>query len=168
MAVDFQARAIEVRSLGFMKGHRPLFIKILKGDYPYEGKYVVSFADDELYFYQLRFRYHYKGKKAVNFTISYENLIGYRYAFYKQYYKKITLIFKDGLEFEFIFKCDTEESRSNERHAEDFMQNLKSKNVLQKNNTKGGKREQRVISKTDQLFTKEIRSPQKKRGFFGF
>ena len=168
MAIDFQERAIEVRSLGFMKGHRPLFIQILKGNYPYKGKYVASFAEEGLYFYQLKFRYHYKGKKAVNFTISYENLIGYRYTFYKKYYKKIVLIFKDGLEFEFIFMCDKEEARSNERHADDFMKNLKSKNVLQKNNIKGGKREQRVISKTDQLFTKEIRSPQKKRGFFGF
>jgi hypothetical protein len=167
MAVDLQDRAIEVRSLGFMKGLRPLFIKVLKGPYPYKGKYVASFADEELYFYQLKGRYHYRGKKAVNFTISYQNLIGYRYSFYKMYYKKITLIFKDGLEFEFIFMCDCEEARSNERNAEDFMRNLKAKNVLQKNNIKGGKREQRVISKTDQLFTKEVRSPSKKRGFFG-
>ena len=48
-----------------------------------------------------------------------------------------------------------------------FMKKLKEMNILQKNNLKGGKREQRTISKADQLFVKEVRSPSKKRGFFG-
>jgi hypothetical protein len=48
-----------------------------------------------------------------------------------------------------------------------FRKKLKEMNILQKNNLKGGKREQRTISKADQLFVKEVRSPSKKRGFFG-
>ena len=39
---------------------------------------------------------------------------------------------------------------------------LKEKEVFQKNNLKGGKRAQRTISKRDQLFIKEVRSPSKK------
>ena len=165
--VDVDQRTIELRQLGVLKGTRPVLINILKGNYSYKGKYVLLFNDECIYFYQLNFFYKYKGKKAVNFMIPYQHLIGYRFAFEKACYKRITLIFKDELEFSFIFMCDCSEAGHNENNAQLFMKKLKEINILQKNNLKGGKREQRTISKADQLFIKEVRSPSKKRGFFG-
>ncbi len=165
--IDVDQRSIELRQLGVMKGNRPVLIKVLKGNYPYKGKYALLFGDDCIYFYQLKMGYKYKGKNAVDFMIKYESLSGYRFAFEKTCYKRITLIFKDELEFCFIFVCDCEEAGHNEKNAMMFMNKLKEMNVLQKNNLKGGKRAQRTISKADQLFIKEVRSPSKKRGFFG-
>lgn len=164
--IDLKPKLIRIRNLGILKGNRPLFIKILKGGYAYKGKYVLTTADEAIYFYQLKHNYNFKGKKAINFLIDYNNLVGFRYSFYKKFYKKITLIFKDGLEFSFIYMCDRIEAYDNEPNVKSFIKTLKEKNVLQKNNVKGGNRGQKVISKRDQLFTKEIRSPSKKRGIF--
>ena len=119
--IDVDQRTIELRQLGVMKGNRPVLIQILKGDYPYKGKYALLYNEDGIYFYQLKFGYKYKGKKAVDFIISYNNLIGYRFAFEKACYKRITLIFKDGLEFCFIFLCDCDEAGNNEKNAIHFM-----------------------------------------------
>ena len=165
--IDVDQRTIELRQIGGIKGSRPVLINILKGDYPYKGKYALLINDDCIHFYQLNFRYKYKGKKAVDFMIPYQHLEGYRFSFEKAYHKRITLIFKGGLEFPFIFVCDSDEAGHNEANAMIFMNKLKEMNVLQKNNLKGGKREQRTISKADQLFVKEIRSPSQKRGIFG-
>ena len=164
--VDIDSRAITLRQVGILQGSRPVLIKVLKGPYPYKGNHAVTFADDYLYFYQLTKRYTYKGKKARDFKIDYDRLIGYRFAFEKACDRRITLIFKDDIEFCFIFLCDCTESGHNEENANALMRKLKEKNVLQKNNLKGGKREQRTISKADQLFVKEVRSPSKKRGLF--
>ena len=165
--IEVDDLTLKLRKIGVMKGSRPVLVKILKGNYPYKGKYALLFSDDCVYFYQLNFFYKYKGKKAVDFMIPYQNLTGYRFAFEKACYKRITLIFKDEFEFAFIFVCDCEEAGHNEKNAIAFMNKLKEMNVLQKNNLKGGKRAQRTISKADQLFIKEVRSPSKKRGFFG-
>ena len=165
--IDVDQRTIQLRQLGVVQGNRPVIIKVMKGDYPYKGNYVLSTGDDYIYFCHLNFRHRYKGKKAVDFKISYKNLEGYRFSFHKTCRKKITLIFKDGLEFYFTFVCDCEEAGHNENNAVELMKKLKESGVFQKNNLKGGKREQRTISKADQLFVKEIRSPSKKRGFFG-
>lgn len=165
--VDVDQKTIELRQIGVIKGSRPILIKVIKGNYPYKGKYALLFNDDCIYFYHLTFFYNYKGNKARDFMIPYHNLIGYRFAFEKTCYKRITLIFKDNLEFSFIFPCDCSEAGHNENNANMFMKKLKDMNILQKNNLKGGKREQRTISKADQLFVKEVRSPSKKRGFFG-
>ena len=165
--IDIDSRAIALRKLGVIQGNRPVLIKVLKGPYPYKGKYALLVNDDCVHFYQLNFNYKYKGKKAIDFMIPYQHLEGYRFSFEKAYYKRITLIFNGGLEFPFIFPCDSDESGHNEANAMIFMKKLKEMNILQKNNLKGGKREQRTISKADQLFVKEIRSPSQKRGFFG-
>ena len=164
--IDLKAKLINLRQLGFMKGVRPLFVKILKGGYTYKGKYVLTTTEDSIYFYQLKGNYNFKGKKSVNFLIDFSNLVGFRHSFYKKHYRKITLLFKDGLEFSFIYVCDCIEAYDNEPNANSFMRTLKEKNILQKNNIKGGKRGQKVISKRDQLFTKEVRSPSQKRGLF--
>lgn len=164
--IDIDSRAIQLRQLGVLQGVRPVLVKVLKGTYPYKGNHSVTISDDFIYFNQLTKRYTYKGRKARDFKISYESLCGFRYAFEKACYKRITLIFKDGIEFCFIYLCDCTESGHNEENAAILMKKLKEKNVLQKNNLKGGKCEQRTISKADQLFVKEVRSPSKKRGLF--
>ena len=165
--IDVDAKTLNLRQIGVTQGVRPVIIKIIKGDYPYKGNYVLSVGDEFIFFNHLNFRYNYKKKKAVDFKIAYNSLDGYRFAFEKTCYKRITLIFKDGLEFCFKFVCDREEAGHNEKNAIEVMKKLKEMNILQKNNLKGGKREQRTISKADQLFVKEVRSPSKKRGFFG-
>ena len=165
--IDVDQRTVEIRQINGIKGQRPVLIKILKGPYPYKGKYCLLFGEDHINFYQLKGNYRYKGNKAVDFRIAYKDLVGYRFAFEKAQYKRITLIFKDDLEFPFIFVCECAEAGHNEANAMLFMKKLKEMNILQRNNLKGGKREQRTISKADQLFVKEIRSPSKKRGLFG-
>ena len=165
--IDVDAKTLQLRQINIIKGIRPVIIKILKGNYPYKGRYLLTIGDDCIYFYQLGLFYNYKKKNGVDFKIPYSNLSGYRFAFEKECYKRITLIFKDELEFAFIFVCDCEESGNNEKNATEVMKRLKEKQVLQKNNLKGGKRAQRTISKRDQLFVKEVRSPSQKRGFFG-
>ena len=164
--IDVDQKTIRLRQLGVIQGVRPVIAKIMKGKYPYKGNYVLSFDDEFIYFCNLNFFYNYK-RKGVDFKIPFRNLEGYRFAFEKTCYKKITLIFKDGLEFYFKFVCDCQEAGRNEHNANELMKKLKEMNIFQKNNLKGGKREQRTISKADQLFVKEIRSPSKKRGFFG-
>ena len=164
--VDLKAISIRLRQLGFMKGSRPVFNKVLKGGYPYKGKYVATITDTSIHFYQLKFNYGFKRKNPNNFLIEYDNLTGFRHSFYKKHYKKVTLIFKDGLEFSFAYISDCSEAYDNDPNASFLMKTLKEKNVLQKNNIKGGKCEQKVISKRDQLFTKEVRSPSQKRGIF--
>ena len=165
--IDVNQKTIYLRQIGVIKGVRPVLIKLIKGNYPYKGNYVLSFDDEYIYFSHLNVLFNYKKRKAIDFKIAYRNLEGYRFTFEKTCYKRITLIFKDGLEFNFKFVCDCEEAGYNEKHANEFMKKLKEMNVFQKNNLKGGKREQRTISKADQLFVKEVRSPSKKRGFFG-
>ena len=165
--IDVDNKVLDLRQRNFIKGNRPVLINILKGDYPYKGKYLLTIFDEAIYFYQLNFFYNYKRKKAVDFKIPYDNLMGYRFAFDKTCQKRITLIFKDELEFAFRFLCECPESGNNEKNAMELMKKLKEKSIFQKNNLKGGKRAQRTISKADQLFVKEVRSPSKKRGFFG-
>ena len=165
--IDVDVKTLQLRQMGVTQGVRPVIVKIIKGGYPYKGNYVVSIGDEFIFFNHLNFRYNYKKKRAVDFKISYASLEGYRFSFEKTCYKRITLIFKDGLEFCFKFMCDCEEAGHNEKNANEIMKKLKEMNVFQKNNLKGGKREQRTISKADQLFVKEVRSPSKKRGFFG-
>ena len=164
--IDLSKQAIILRQKGLIKGIRPLFINILKGDYPYKGNYLLTIEDDCLHFYQLKRNYDYAGKKARDFLISFDKLSGFRYAFYKPYYKKITLIFKDELEFCFIYVHGYEEAYDNEPNALALMKVLKEKHIYQQNNLKGGLNVQRTISKTDQFFTQEVRSPSKKRGLF--
>lgn len=164
--INLKEKLIHLRQIGFMKGNRPLFIKIKKGNYEYKGKYILTISDDAINFYQLRYNYNFKGKKSVNFLIYFQNLEGFRFSFYKKFWKKITLIFKDGLEFEFVYVANCAEAYDNEPNAKVLMQTLKDKGILQKNNIKGGKCGQKVISKRDQLFTKEVRSPSQKRGLF--
>ena len=164
--IDLKAKLIKIRQLGVLQGTRPLFVKILKGNYPYKGKYILTLTDESIYFYQLKHNYNFKGKKATVFAIEFDKLIGFRHSFFKKHYKKITLLFKDGLEFSFVYICDCIEAFDNEPNAKVFIKTLKEKNVLQKNNVKGGKRGQKVISKRDQSFTKEVRSPSQKRGLF--
>ena len=164
--IDIDERTIELRQINGIKGQRPVIIDVCKGPYPYKGKYAVLFSEECLNFYQLKGNYRYKGEKAIDFKIAYTDLVGYRFAFEKAYYKRITLIFKDELEFAFLFTCDHDEAGHNEANAMLLMGKLKEMKVFQKNNLKGGKREQRTISKADQLFIKEVRSPSKKRGLF--
>lgn len=164
--VDIDSRALTLRQQCVLQGVRPVLVKVLKGPYPYKGNHAVTISDDCMYFSQLTSRYTYKGKKARDFKINYDRLEGFRYSFEKACYKRITLIFKDEIEFAFLFLCDCAEAGHNEENAAILMKTLKEKNVLQKNNLKGGKREQRTISKADQLFVKEVRSPSKKRGLF--
>ena len=164
--IDVNSRALELRQLGILRGTRPLLIKILKGDYPYVGEHVLTIDDEHIYLFKLNKKYMYKRKLARDFKIAYDNLEGFRFTFEKTCYKRITLIFKDGLEFNFLFVCECSEAGHNEDNAVILMKKLKEKNILQKNNLKGGKCEQRTISKADQLFVKEVRSPSKKRGLF--
>lgn len=164
--IDLKAKLIYIRQLGILKGNRPLFIKILKGNYEYKGKYILTLTDNEIIFYQLKSNYNFKKRNPINFLIDYNNLTGFRHSFFKKHYRKITLIFKDGLEFSFSYMCDCIEAYDNEPNAKILIKTLKEKNVFQKNNVKGGNRGQKVISKRDQLFTKEVRSPSQKRGIF--
>ena len=164
--VDIDVRAIELRKLGVLRGNRPVLIKILPGEYPYEGHHALSFDDEHIYLFKLSKRFTYKKKIARDFKVAYSNLSGFRFSFETTCSKRITLIFNDGLEFAFLFMCECEEAGHNEANATELMKKLKEMNISQKNNLKGGKCEQRTISKTDQLFVKEIRSPKKKRGLF--
>lgn len=165
--LDFKEQALKLRKMGFMQGQRPLMIKILKSkEYSYRKKYVVTICDKGLYFYQLNFKYNYKKRRAIDFMINYDKLSGYHFALYNTYHKKITLYFKDGLEFNFIFFTNCSEAYDNEANAEALMKKLKEMKVFQKNMIKGGKNGQKTISKSDQNFVKEIRSPKKRRGLF--
>ena len=163
---DLDVRALELRKLGVLRGKSPVLVKILPGDYPYEKHHVLTFDDEHIYLFKLSRRFTYKKKIARDIKIQISNLSGFRFAFEKTCYKRITLIFNDGLEFSFIFLCECEESGHNEANAQLLIKKLKELNIPQKNNLKGGKCEQRTISKADQLFVKEIRSPSKKRGLF--
>lgn len=165
--IDVDKKTLQIRQSGLIRGIRPVIVKILKGNYPYKGRYLLTMTDEGLCFFQLGLFYNIKKKKAADFKIPYDTLIGYRFAFEKLFYKRITLIFKDELEFPFVFVCDCTEAGNNEKNATEIMKRLKEKKILQKNNLKGGKREQRTISKRDQLFVKEVRSPSKKTGIFG-
>ena len=160
--IDIDEKVSSLRLSHNIKGSRPVIIDILKGNYPYIGRYLLTITDDGLYFYQLGLFYNYVKYKPKDFKILYEELSGYRFAFEKACFKRITLIFKDELEFAFLFMCDDPSTGKNEKNAIEVMKKLKEKEVLQKNNLKGGKRAQRTISKRDQLFTKEVRSPSKK------
>ena len=170
--IDIDQKTLQLRQISILKGSRPVIIKILKGDYPYKGRYLLTIGEG---IFHLRwfnkwnhiYKEEYKMRKAVDFKIPYDNLTGYRFAFEKTCNKRITLIFKDELEFAFTFICECEEAGNNEKNAMEVMKRLKEKKIFQKNNLKGGKRAQRTISTRDQLFVKEIRSPSKKRGFFG-
>jgi len=166
--IDFQEQALKLKQSGVVRGLRPVFIKILKGDYPYKGKYLITIDDDKLRFYQLGFNYRYKGKKATNFYINISLLEGFHFSYYKEYYKKIMLMFKDGLNFEFAFMIGYEETTDNEPNMKAIMQKLKEKGVPSKNLIKkDGANGQKAITKTDQYFTQEIRGTQRRRGFFG-
>ena len=160
--IDIDEKVSKLRRSYFTKGSNPVIIDVLKGDYPYIGRYLLTAADDGLYFYQLGLFYNHVKYKPKDFKISYDKLLGYRFAFEKACFKRITLIFKDDLEFAFLFMCDHPSTGRNEKNAIEVMKKLKEKEVFQKNNLKGGKRAQRTISKRDQLFTKEVRSPSKK------
>jgi hypothetical protein len=108
--IDVDQKTIHLRQMGVTQGVRPVIIKVMKGDYPYKGNYVLSSGDEYIYFSHLNFRYNYKKRRAVDFKIAYSSLEGYRFAFEKSCYKRITLIFKDGLEFSFKFICDCQEA----------------------------------------------------------
>ena len=160
--IDIDEKVLKLRHSHSIKGNKFVIVNILKGDHAYKGRYLLSITDDSIYFYQLGLFYNYKKKSSVDFRILLDSLIGYRFAFEKMYYKRITLLFKDELEFAFTFFCEHPDSGKNEKNAIEVMNKLKEKGIFQKNNLKGGKRAQRTISKRDQLFIKEVRSPSKK------
>lgn len=160
--IDIDEKVSKLRLSHGIKGSRPVVVDVLKGDYPYIGRYLLTITDDSIYFYQLGLFFNYVKYKPKDFRINFSELSGYRFAFEKTCYKRITLIFKDELEFAFLFICDCPESGKNEKNAIEVMKKLKENGVFQKNNLKGGKRAQRTISKRDQLFIKEVRSPSKK------
>lgn len=164
--IDLKERAIALRQYGIIKGIRPIFIKIEKGDYPYKGKYVMTIEDEHLHFYQLGWKYRYKGKKARDFLIRYKVLSGCRWQTYKIDRKRFVLIFDDELEFTFNYYFGNDEAYDNEPNILFLIKYLKEKGVPQKNNLKSGNYgKQKAVSKADQWFTQEIRSP-KKRGLF--
>ena len=43
--VDVEQKTIELRQTGVIKGSRPVLIKIMKGNYPYKGKYALLFNE---------------------------------------------------------------------------------------------------------------------------
>lgn len=164
--IDLKERLLELRHAVIIKGNRPIFINIQKGDYPYQKKYVVTIEDEHLHFYQTKGNYRYLGEKARDFLIKFEQLGGYRWQTYKENYKKFILVFKDELEFTFIYPCGSDETYDNEANILHLSKVLKEKGIFQKNNLKSGNYgKQKTISKADQWFTQEIRSP-KKRGLF--
>ena len=163
--IDLKDRAQELRNNGIIKGKRPLFVDIVKGNYPYKGRYIVTYDEIGLTFCQLKRNYSYKGSKAIDFIIKYQMLEGYHLHFDTELTRKISLYFKDGLEFVFKYPCGYDEAYDNGHNATSFMENLKAHNILQKNVIKGGANGQKAISKTDQFIVKEIRSP-KKTGLF--
>ena len=55
--IDLKAKLINIRQIGFFKGNRPLFIKVLKGNYAYKGKYLLTVTEESINFYQLKFNY---------------------------------------------------------------------------------------------------------------
>ena len=63
--VDVDQRTIELRQLGVFKGSRPVLVKVLKGKYPYKGKYALLVNDDCINFYQLKANYGFKKKKQI-------------------------------------------------------------------------------------------------------
>lgn len=167
--IDLEDAAISLLSSQMFKGRNPLFVEVLKGDYPYQGNYVCFQDKIGLHFYEIKKNYTYKGKNAVNFTINYSELSGYHWSFYDAGLRLISIYFKDELEFNILYRCDTDDTKFNGKMATLFMENLKKNNVLQRNKiVEGGSYGQKAISKTDQYFTKEIRAPRKKKGLFGF
>ena len=160
--IDLKERLLELRHAGIIKGNRPIFIDIQKGNYPYQKKYVVTIEDEHLHFYQTKGNYRYLGEKARDFLIKFEQLGGYRWQTYKENYKKFILVFKDELEFTFIYPCGSDETYDNEANILYLSKVLKEKGIFQKNNLKSGNYgKQKTISKADQWFTQEIRSPKK-------
>lgn len=163
---NLKERTLQLRRLDCIKGIRPIFSKVLKGKHSYKGKYAITCGSDAIYFYRLKFNDTYKGKLDRDFIVTYEELDGYRFAIHSTLYKKITLYLKNDTVYEFIFLCHVEESYDNENNAIYLMQKIKEKGIAQRNYVKGGKCEEKVISKRDQLFIKEVRSPSQKRGLF--
>ena len=95
--LDVNKKILELRQTGLIKGSRPVIIKILKGNHSYSGKYLLTIGEDSLHFQHLSFTYNFKDRNAKNFKIPFDSLNGYRFAFEKVCYKRITLIFKDDL-----------------------------------------------------------------------
>ena len=86
--IDVDKKTFQIRQSGLIRGIRPVIVKVLKGDYPYKGRYLLTKTDEALYFYQLGLFYNLKKKNAADFKIPYDTLTGYRFAFEKLFYKR--------------------------------------------------------------------------------
>ena len=51
--IDVDAKTLQLRKMCVTQGVRPVIIKIIKGNYPYKGNYVLSVGDEFIYFSHL-------------------------------------------------------------------------------------------------------------------
>jgi len=164
--IDFQEEGIRLRSEGLIKGSRPLFIDIIDSSSTVKGKYLLTLSNDRLLFYQLKKNYRLMTKNADNFYLMLESFVGYHYAYHKEFYKRITLNLKGDSFITFLFLIGHEEAYGNEENALKLMQFLKEKGIRQQNEIRRDNDGAKQIKKVDQLFVKEIRAPEKRKGLF--
>ena len=165
--IDFHKEIIRLKSIGAISGQRPIYIEIQKGEYKFVGKYLLAIDKDRLVFYQLKKNWSLMTKKANNFYIKIADILGYHYAFYKEFNKRISLKIKDDFIFTFTFPFGFDEAYGNENNAIYLMNYLKERNIFQYNEIRGENLGPKEIKKVDQYFVKEIRSPEKRKGLFG-
>lgn len=165
--INFHDEIIKLKASGQIIGKRPVYIDIQKGDHNYKGKYLLTIDDKKLQFYELKKNYKFDEKLNNRFYINIELLSGYHYAYYKEFAKKISLFFKDGIRFDFVFEFGYSEAYGNEENAEYLMKYLKENNILQKNEIRSDNVGAKEIKKIDQYFVQEIRGQKpQRRGLF--
>jgi len=165
--INFHDEIIKLKANAMITGNRPLYIDVKEGEHPYKGKYLMTINGDKLQFYELKKNYKFNEKSPNYFYINLEALDGYHYAYYKEFAKRITLYFKDGIKFEFIFELGYSEAYGNEDNANYLMKYLKENNILQKNEIRSDNVGAKKIKKVDQWFVQEVRgTTPKRRGLF--
>lgn len=166
--IDFQDYFVLVRQQKLVKGSKPVYLEIVKGNHPYKGYYMLTIDEDIIHFYELKSNFKLNPNAKYNFYIRLDSLANYHYAYYKPHKKKIYLYFKDGLVLETIFMFAYQEMYGNDKNAEYFMDYLKKNNILQINEIRSDQNGPKEIKKEDIFFTEAIRKTyKKKRGFFG-
>ena len=69
--IDVDQKVLKLRQSYSIKGTRPVVVDVLKGDYPYIGRYLLTITEDYLYFYQLGLFYNYVKYKPKSLPYRY-------------------------------------------------------------------------------------------------
>jgi len=164
--IDFQDEILSLRNQGLIKGSRPLFVDIIDSSSDVKGKYLITIDKDRLLFYQLKRNYRLMSRNPDNFYLLLDAFTGFHYAYYKEFFKRISFNLKEEGFIKFLFPIGTEASFGNQENADYLMKFLKENNIKEQNEIRSDNLGRKKIKKTDQFFVKEIRSPQKRKGLF--